>query len=432
MGFLKKFSGYGILSLIAVLPLVLWLTGNSFSAVTADTATIVSSLGKAVALSGIALYAVMPILSMRHRAIMKLFGGIDKSYKLHKSAGKLSFYLIILHPLLLGGGRLLGGQGFTTIWDWSGLLVLSGIIALSALIFVTGVSIYAHIRHQNWIWIHRLFGWMIPLFFAHALLARSQIVANTPLFIYMLTIATIGFSAFLYRSVFSRLLMKKHRYVVSEINRFTNTVAEVVLKPLGVPITYEAGQFAFLSFDSTVMDGEAHPFSFSNANNGPYARFTIKALGDDTTDLQGLKEGTIAYLEGPYGEFSFKKVANRKQVWIAGGIGITPFLSMARSFTGSKHYDIRFFYGSETLEEAVFLGEFQDITRHLPNNFKTSIVSKDIHGFVTVELLQKSLGKLTEFDYMICGPPAMMQALLGQLTDAGVPDNQIHIEAFSI
>jgi ferredoxin-NADP reductase len=97
-----------------------------------------------------------------------------------------------------------------------------------------------------------------------------------------------------------------------------------------------------------------------------------------------------------------------------------------------KNYDIRFFYGSESLDDAVFLEEFIDISRILPKNFSTTVVSKDTHGFVNVELLKKSIDNISEYDYMICGPPGMMKILEKQLTEAGVPADKIHYEDFSI
>lgn len=427
-----KLLGSMTLGVLTFTPVVLWLMHAGFGSITSSLGTFIASLGKAVALSGIAMYALMPVLSMRHRLLEKMFGGLDNVYQLHKSAGKKSVVLITLHPLLLGLGRYMDGDSFSGIWDWSSFVVLLGIAAIIVMIIVTVVSIYSHIRHQNWIWVHRVFGWLIPVFFAHALFARGQITQNPLLLGYMLTLASAGFAAFAYRSVFSKYLNKKYEYVVSDINKFTDSVVEVVLKPLGVPIGFTPGQFAFVSFASDAVDAEAHPFSFSNANNGPYVRFTVKALGDDTSKFKDIKTGDKAFLEGPYGQFSYRRVKNRKQVWIAGGVGITPFLSMARSLSGNKTYDINFFYGTESLEDAVFLQEFIDITRHLPDNFNTTVVSKDMSGFVSADLIKKSIQNLDEYDYMICGPPGMMKAIQMQLKDAGVPQDQVHVEAFSV
>ena len=432
MYYLRKHYGSLVLFVLSFIPIILWVSYVGLDSITSSWPVFISSLGKAAALSGIALYSLMPVLSMRNKTLDVMFGGLDKLYSLHSKAGKIGFFLILAHPVFLGLGRLFSGTNFGSIWDWSGLMVLLGILAFIVFSIVTAFSIYSHIKHQQWVWIHRIFGLLIPVFFIHAYLANSQFVKNTALFYYLLTLGIIGFAAFLYRSVFAKFFIKRHKYIVLEINNITPSVSEIVLKPVGVPITYEAGQFAFLSFESDKGDQEAHPYSFSNANNGPYVRFTIKALGDDTTDLQKIADGTTAYLEGPFGSFSYKKIKNRKQVWIAGGIGITPFLSMARSFKGKKKYDIHFFYGTETMDEAVFLSEFRDVTMHKAQNFKTTVVSRDKPGFITAELLQKNLGELNNYDFMICGPPGMMSAIKSQLESSGVPETQIHIEAFSM
>lgn len=429
---LQKLPGNITLGVFAIFPIILWLSSVGFDTPFESFGTFIASLGKAVALSGLVLYCINPVLSMRHRWLEFYFGGLNNVYKLHKSLGKTSFVLILAHPLLLGLGRLINGRSIATVWDWTGLLAITGIIALVCLIFATLMSIYAHIKHQNWVMVHKVFGWLIILFFAHALLGKSQITKIPELFAFMIAVGTIGMSAFLYRSVFSKWFVKKFKYLVSEVNQLTDSVVEVVLKPIGIPLTFQAGQFAFLSFDSALVDAEPHPFSFSNANNGPYIRFVIKALGDDTKKLQSLETGTKAFLEGPFGQFSYKRVKNKKQVWIAGGVGITPFLSMARSFRGKQNYDIKFFYGTESLEDAVFLQEFIDITRHLPENFNTSVVAKNYSGFVTIDMLKQALGDLTEYDYLICGPPKMMDAMQSQLLQAGVSEQNIHIEAFSI
>ncbi len=432
MQYLRKHYGYVVIGALSVLPVFLWLSVDGLSGVFADTGSLVASAGKAMALAGIALFSCMPVLSMRHNFISRLFGGIDSTYRIHARGGKVSFFLILAHPLLLGLGRMLSGKSFTRIWDWSSLLVLSGIAALLVFVFVVFVSVYAHIKHQNWVWIHRLFGWLIPVFFLHALVARSKVVQNKFLLVYLLGLGAVGLCAFMYRSVFSKYLIKRYKYVVSEVNQLSDKVVELVLSPQGVPLNFMPGQFAYLAFEGAGVDAEPHPFSFSNSNNGPYVRFTIKTLGDDTAKIREVTPGTTALLEGPYGNFSYKNTKNRRQAWIAGGIGITPFLSMARSFSGTKEYDIHFFYGTETIEEAVFLQEFIDITRHLPDNFHTSVVSKDISGFVSTDLLQRSLGDVKEFDFFICGPPGMMKALQSQLLGAGVPEQQIHVESFSL
>lgn len=428
----RKYQGLSILIVLSLAPILLWLQYFGLAGVTESPGAFIAATGKATALSGVILYMLMPILSTRHIYVERLFGGSARTHRLHTRGGQMAFYLILLHPLLLGAGRLINNGTISTIWDWTSILVVSGLLAFAIFVAVGIVSIYSHIHHQTWIWAHHFFGWLIPLFLLHGLLAGSQVVQNSWLLGYVLFWTVFGFTAFLYRTVFDERLIKRYRYEVGEVNNFTDDVIEVVLKPLGTRMEFTPGQFAYISFESDAVDAEAHPFSFSNANDSPYLRFTIKSLGDDTTNMRNLKQGVKAFVEGPYGQFSFKSLSRKRQVWIAGGIGITPFLSMARSFSGAEQYDIHFFYGTDTLESAVFLQEFMDITRHLPANFRTTVVSKDISGFVTVSLLKKSLGDLRDFDYMVCGPPTMMRSLREQLILEGVPDDHIAMEVFKL
>lgn len=429
---LVKHRGLLFICAMALLPLFIWLGSIDRLVVIETLPKAIAALGKAAALSGLALYLINPIFSMHSPWLESAFGSLDKIYNLHKTVGKAAFYLILLHPILLGLGRALGPLNFGNIWDWTSLLIATGFIGLIALIVLTALAIYSHIRHQKWVSIHRYFGWLIPLFMAHGFIAEGQLIQIKPLLFFYVILSLAGFSAFLYSSVFSRMLSHRHRYVVAEVNPYTDSVVEVVLKPKGVPMVYAPGQFAFVSFEQDDIDPEAHPYSFSNAPNGPYVRFTVKSLGDDTTRMRNLKKGTPAFIEGPYGRFNYKSVVNKNQVWIAGGVGITPFLSMARSFSGRSEYNIKFFYGAESLEEAVFLQEFIDVMRALPDNFQTEVVAKNLSGFISADLLQKSLDDLKQYDFMICGPPRMMATLRRQLQDAGVPASKIHYEAFSM
>jgi len=424
--------GYIVFAGLIGMPVVLWLADAGFLVVTENSSAFLKSIGKASAFVGLAAYSLMPVLSMRHKVLEKAFGGLDVLYHLHAKAGKLSFMLIVAHPLFLGVGLVLGGAGIMNIWNWASLLIVTGVIGMVSLIALTGVAVYAHIKHQEWIAIHRLFGWLLPVLFIHALVARGQIVQNRPLFYYMVTLGVVGFGAFLYRSVGGRYLIKRYRYVVAEVNALTPAVTELVLKPLGIPINYTPGQFAYLSVKSAVIDEEPHPYSFTTANNGPYVRFTIKQLGDDTAHVKQLQPGAKASLEGPYGNFSLHNTKNTNQVWIAGGVGITPFLSMARSLTGNSKYTVKLFYAAEELRDAVFLKELIAIRKTIPSMFDVTIVNRNISGFVSAEIIQQQITDLATFDYFICGPPVMMKLLKQQLLDKGVTEGQIFSEEFSM
>jgi predicted ferric reductase len=428
----QKLIGLLALVLITVPPIIYWLLATT-ATYSLNLSSILLLLGKLVALMGIILFLVNPILSMRHAVVVRIFGSLDMLYTLHKHSGKLSFFLILCHPLLLGSGRLLSGDSLLDMWSWTSLLIISGVVSLLLISALTAVAIYAHIKHQNWVKIHRMFGWAIPLVLLHAFIAKGQIYQLAPLRFYIITLGVLGFSAFIYRSVLSRYLVKRYRYRVEEIVAERGNVTGVTLKPLATPLSYIPGQFAFVSFMQDDLSSEAHPYSFTTANNGPYIQFGIKGLGDDTRELsQKLRLGSPAFLEGPYGGFTQLSVKNKKQIWIAGGVGITPFLSMARALNTEDQEDITLFYAAQQKVDAAFLEELHDIAKIVRPFFKVFIVDEKISGFVSTTMIQDTMGSITEYDYLVCGPPVMMRSIVGQLHKAGVKKTQIHLEAFSM
>lgn len=427
---LNRFYGYGLITILIFLPVVLWLTGDQpgdFS----SPALIIKAIGKAAALTGIAAYFLMPVLSMRHPILEKLFGGLDVLYKIHKRIGKLLFFIIWIHPIFLLISGLFLGKSFFNVWNWVSLLIITGVIAILVFSGLIAFAIYSHIKHQKWISYHRYFGWLIPLIMIHVVLANSRVMNNYLLKYYLATLAVLGFSAYLYRSVFGRFI-KRFKYVVHEVNNISGTVTELVLKPIAVPLTYSAGQFAYLSIVDDAIDNEAHPFSFTTAPNGPYIRFAVKHLGDDTKMYKDIKVGSSVFLEGPYGHFSFQNSKNTEQIWIAGGVGITPFLSMARSLSSSSKFKIHLFYAAEEFEDAVFLRELFQIRKMIPTVFDITVVNRKLSGFVTIDLLKSQIPELSKPEYLICGPPPMLHKLKKDLLENKVPESHIKAEEFSM
>ena len=113
---------------------------------------------------------------------------------------------------------------------------------------------------------------------------------------------------------------------------------------------------------------------------------TVKAVGDYTRALRSLEVDAEAVVEGPYGSFSHQNVARGRQVWIAGGIGVTPFLSMARSLGGHDRLDVDFYYCVERAEEAHFLDELQSIAAD-GRGFRVVVVPRDVEGFLSARRL---------------------------------------------
>src|SRR5690606_29356816 len=120
------------------------------------------------------------------------------------------------------------------------------------------------------------------------------------------------------------------------------------------------------------------------------------------------------------------------QVWVAGGIGVTPFLSWCRDLTGDIAHDVEFFYSVRHLEQALFWAEIEAIAIRYPRLHPHLHVSS-LAGPLTVDrIAAASRVDLADTDVYMCGPVPMINALDGGLRQAGVPAGSIHFQEFSI
>lgn len=219
----------------------------------------------------------------------------------------------------------------------------------------------------------------------------------------------------------------------------------LTLKPKsGSVFPYKPGQFGFLRILGEGISKEEHPFSIlSQPGNKEYLTITIKNLGDWTSGVQKIKSGNRALLDAPYGRFSpllYKR--DRGIVLIAGGVGITPMLSILRYFhENGRQQKIVLFWGVNDSSELICSNEFQQFQKDMENYVFIPVMAKEESfegekGFVTREKLERLL-KATGYDingpqYFICGPEMMQKSVLGSLKLMGVQKRDVHYESFSL
>jgi predicted ferric reductase len=160
-------------------------------------------------------------------------------------------------------------------------------------------------------------------------------------------------------------------------------------------------------------------------------RVTIKASGDFTRYLfEHLRPGMDAVVEGAYGLFDYK-TGPQKQIWIAGGIGLTPFLSFARDMDGTLAQDVDFYYTVRHPEEALFVDEIQAAAAKNPR-LKAHIRYSATEGSLTVDdIVKNTNGNLAEYHIYLCGPLPMIQAFEKKFVECGTPKDNIHYEEFN-
>jgi predicted ferric reductase len=189
------------------------------------------------------------------------------------------------------------------------------------------------------------------------------------------------------------------------------------------------GQFAMLFLEGK-NGWRRHPFTLSGAPRDGVLHFTIKALGDDTASLQNeVQPGMPAVVGGPHGRFDRSRGTSR-QVWIAGGIGVTPFLSWLRSLDRHPLPDqVDFFYS--TFGPAPFATEITAIAEAHPN-LRVHLQDSSADGFLTADavLAAVSLDDRRELSVFLCGPGPMVNAFVRRFRTAGVRSRNIHREHF--
>lgn len=413
------------------LGLILWLFAAPVSSRVSDGAAMLKSLANIAAFSGTILYAWSVFLSARLLIFDDWFGGLDKAYKWHHYTGAIGFFLLALHPLFLTFRALSVGQSPSALWLLGANWQLNfGMIALYAVAIILPISVFLRIKYDWFIWMHRIIGGVFFLGFLHAFMAKGNMARFWPLWWYVLVISVVAVAAYLYHSILGGLVRLKYRYRVEQINTLGKNEVEILLEPTtNRLLPFVAGQYAYLSFPAHPMGAQPHPFSMASEPRQRQLRFVVKGLGDYTNAMAKIPVGTTAWVEGPHGGFTFRRGRNYRQVWVAGGIGVTPFLSMAKALPPRK-YHVDMFYCVITEAEAHFDQELSELADR-NSRFQPHLFCQDKKGFIDAKALLKGHSVRTT-EFFICGPPPMMHALQRGLLEAGVPDNHIHFEDFSL
>ncbi len=415
----------------SLLPLALWLAARPLDERVATWQGLVGTVSKALGLISLALLAWAVILAARLRIFERLFDGLDRAYRYHHVVGGTAFVLALLHPTLLAARYASVSMDraarlwVPTVTDWPLTL---GQVAVYVMIPALVVTLFVQLRHAAFIWTQRLLGILLIPAAAHVLTIRGDSRDFLPLRLYLFVLLATAVSAYVYHPLLSGVLARRHRYRVTSVRQFDEEITELVLSPVGRLITFAPGQFAFLRLLDAPVGAEPHPFSIASSPAEANIRFLIKRLGDYTGRLGEVQADGEATLEGPYGTFSYRHWANANQIWIAGGIGIAPFIGMARSLDAASRYHVDLWYGfadedDALLAEVTELGSRRSDLRVVP-------VCEATDGLISADLIDRRSG-LAGKEILLCGPHEMMEALRTQLIDRGVPAARMHYEDFA-
>ena len=429
----SAFWGISAIIVLSLIPIfLLFLFGPSTHQLLSYS-EITHKLGQIAALVGVTLFALSFVLSTRLKFIEEAFGGLDEVYVMHGIIGSIALVLLLFHPIFLVLKFIPSNFGLAAIYLLPGTFwsVNLGIIALLGLAILVGITLYSKMRYHRWKFYHEFLGAIFIIAVFHILWVRTEAARDyifTGYYIFAGIVAFIGITAFAYSLLLRRNVARHKIYHIKQINTHGD-VFGFVFSPEDDALKYKSGQFVFLKFFNKKISREPHPFSIASNSDNPELKVYIKKLGDFTNELYNLKVGDKVFIEGPYGKFNYSGSVH-DQIWIAGGIGITPFIGMAQDLEKDMKNKVILYYAVNSEKELIAMNTFNSVA-HSNKNFQIIKWIKDKDGYLDAKVIKEHSGSLTNKEFYICGPPGMKDALNKALIGSGVSKDRIIMEDFS-
>ena len=365
--------------------------------------------------------ATSQLIATRWLGVEQVFGPLDQSYRLHKWLGLWALVASFLHDTIDAEMRGLGRE--TALVEAA---ETAGEISLYGLLILVAITVATFIPYHLWKWTHRFIGVFFVLSAIHYLFILKPFSNGDPLGLYMGLICLIGLVAYAYTSA-PRRFRPSRAYTATSITEEGNALA-VELSPVGRPIKHRAGQFAFISFPGVGMH-EPHPFTISMApNKDGHIRMSIAPLGDYTVRLMSrIVEGAEARVEGPFGDFG---IARGPQVWVAAGIGVTPFAAMAQAL-GPDDGPVTMIYCVRDRSKAAQLAELERAAAD-KSTLTLTLRETGSEGRLDADVVASIAGDLKKSTVLYCGPAALRDVLASGLGKHGVSARRFRYELFEI
>jgi predicted ferric reductase len=394
----------------------------------------------AIGYAGLAMMGLQFGLTARFRYVTQPWGE-DVIYHFHRQISLIAMALVVAHPLILFAVRpeLLALLNSIQA-PWRARFAALSTYSLIALVVMALWRAKLNIRYEVWHLTHIVLALLaVTAGILHMIGWGFYLVDPWKRALWIgLTIFWIGL--LLYVRIVKPLFMLRRPYRVAEVRKERGDTLTVVMQPDGHPgFRFSPGQFGWLTLWGSPFKITGHPFSFSSSAAAADGRveMSIRNLGDFTSEIYKVPVGQRVYIDGPYGAFTIGNPADM-HVLIAGGVGVTPMMSMIRTLADQGDTrPVILLYGSKDWKSITFRDELEALKARLNLTVVHVLANPPAgwtgeQGFINAEMFKRHLPPpYADHEYFICGPNVMMDAIEAALGEMNVPMSKYHSERYS-
>jgi predicted ferric reductase len=442
---LLRMAWLGAFGAIIIAPSFLWLASpREVAGFGLAGVTLWSNLSVLTGMLSLSALVCTVILPSRLRSLNRAFG-IESVIDIHRFLGVTSAVLVLAHLacVVAANPANLALLNFPTAPGRAQAATLAT-VSLVGLVLLAVLKRKLNVTYELWRWSHLALAVSVLVFSAaHVYLLNKTVREPAIASVFVLFVAVL-LVIFGYRWAWRSWFDPSTEFLVREVRRENATVSTLVLEPRrtvngqGESWAFAPGQFAWLRLDRSVT-AEEHPFTIASSAHNETTEFTIRHAGDFTRAVRRLPPGSRVWVDGPHGAFTCDHSQGSGLVLLAGGVGLTPMMSMIRTAAHrGDHRAFRLIVVASAPTDLLFRDELAELRRHIDLDV-TEVLRRPTDGWqgptggVSVGLLSMVLSSVEypdDLDYFVCGPPAMVDHAMSVLDDLEVPPDRIHTEQF--
>lgn len=426
-----------------------WVAGGGIGDL-AGWETGLTSTGRLTGLVSALLLLAQVVLMARVPLLERAYGQ-DQLARIHRVVGFTSFDLMVAHVVLITWGYAAGSLARwpATLWDLTVhypamLLALAGTVALCLVVATSVRAARARLRYESWHLLH-LYAYLgVGLALPHQLWTGQELLASRAATVFWWAAwAVAAGTVLVWRVALPAWRSLRHLLVVTSVVREDSETVSVYMTGAGLAdLPVEAGQFLTWRFLSGHGWTRAHPYSLSAAPDGRSLRITVKALGDDSGALAHVHLGTRVLVEGPFGRFGARARTRDKVAFVGAGVGITPLRALAEGLEYRpgdavllhRYRSVPLFARELAViaqERGLRIVALPGVRRRADSWLGDSGAGGDLPAADDAHVLLSLVPDIADRDVFVCGPEGWMAQVRRSALAAGVPEGQLHLEAFA-